>query len=320
MKLKFLFLLLGMLLSANLHADPVKVTVFVGGPAGGALDNVARILKDRLERHSSNTYNVDVLNRPGNGPVAATAGFLNNTRPTQHNEIQLLLVASSVLIPIYMQDTLPSDATQRLVPLTIIGKMRPIIHANLNFPIDNFKDIDKLGKSFITYTTPGNSTTLYMIAHQIQQHIKTPMIHVPVNSTPNALNMLLGNHVDLVFDVGQYYNMAETGKTKIVSVISDNNWSKLPNDLLLKNQVSGPVEFDLSYYVVLGNNQNNSNIQQMVGKDIKELAASDPQFLNLLANLNIESLSKADIHRSEKLWDTLLKKFKDLAANIKIKN
>jgi tripartite-type tricarboxylate transporter receptor subunit TctC len=319
-KFKFLHFLFGLLMSVNLHAEPIKLTIFVGGPAGGALDNVARILKDRFEQHPTNSYTVEILNRPGNGPVAATSVFLSNTRPNQKNKVQLLLTASSVLIPIYTQDILPKNTVEKLVPLSVIGKMRPIIHAAAGFPINSLEDIDKLGRPFITYTTPGNSTTLQLIASQIKNQIKTPMIHVPVNSTPNALNMLLGNHVDLVFDVGQYYNMAIAGKTKIISVISNKNWSNMPNNLLLNNQLPNPVEFDLSYYMIFGNHYNDRNLQQIVETDIKKIAVSDDQFLTMLANLNIESLTSAEIHTSKELWNKLSTRFRNLLTKITLTN
>jgi tripartite-type tricarboxylate transporter receptor subunit TctC len=318
--MKFLFFIMAALFSANVYANTVKLSVVVGGPPGGALDNIARIMKTQLESQTDTKYQVDVLNRPGNGPVAAANFFLTNRNNLQDNEVQILLTVSSVLIPVYMQNILPPDTDQKLQPLTVVGNMRPLIHANPALPINNLKDLDSLGKTHITFTTPGSSTTMFLIAAQIQKQIKTPMIHVPVSSIPNALNMLLGNHVDLVFDVGQYYGMAAGGKTKIVSIISDKNWTEFEDNLLLSKQLPGKIDYDLSYYIIFGSYKNNSALQNKVSQDLKSLAASNPEFRELLKNLHLELPTKQDVDNTDKTWAESIKKFKKLSTEIKLSN
>jgi tripartite-type tricarboxylate transporter receptor subunit TctC len=317
--MKFLSIfIVGIFLSMSAHAKDINVTLVVGGPVGGALDNIARILKDQIESHPTTRYKVEVLNRPGNGAVAATNFFLAD-RPGQDNKIEILLIVSSILIPAYLQNSLPPDTVTKLVPLTMVGKMRPLVHANPNFPINNLKDLDSLGKSHITYTTPGVATTLNLIAEQIQKQIKTPLTHVPVPSTPNALSLLMGNHVDLVFDVGQYYTTATSGKTKIVSIISDNNWTELSNDLLITNQLHKKIEHDLSYYIIFGNQRNNPDLQEKISQDLKTLMSENQQIRQSLQNLHLGLLNSKETNNSSKIWNDLIKKFKELAIDSAIK-
>jgi len=317
---KFLLFFIAALFSANVCAEATKLSVVVGGPVGGALDNIARIMKTQLESQTDTKYQVEVLNRPGNGPVAAANFFLTNRNATQDNEVQILLTVSSVLIPVYMQNSLPADTDQKLQPLTLVGKMRPLIHANPALPINSLRDLDSLGKTHITFTTPGSSTTMFLIASQIEKQIKTPMVHVPVSSIPNALNMLLGNHVDLVFDVGQYYEMATGGKTKIVSIISDKNWTEFGDNLLLPKQLPGKIEHDLSYYIIFGSQKNNTALQNKVSQDLKNLAATNTQFRQLLKNLHLELPTKQDVDNTDKTWAESIKRFKKLSTEIKLPN
>lgn len=318
--MKFLYTLLTtLLLTTSLHAEPTRLSIVVGGPVGGALDNIGRILKDQIELQHPTEYKVEVLNRPGNGPVAAAAFFTNDKNIPHANEVQILLTVSSVLIPIHIQQTLPTDTDQKLKPLVIIGKMRPLIHANPNFPISNLKDIDSLGRTHISYTTPGPATTLNLIAEQIQKQIKTPLIHVPVPSTPNALNMVMGNHVDLVFDVGQYYTTATSGKTKIISVISDDNWTEFSNSLLIAKQLPSRIDHDLSYYMVFGNAKNNPVLQEKISQDLKTLVAENQQFQRLLKNLQLGMPSRQELNNPANTWTNLIKTFKKLSSDSALK-
>jgi tripartite-type tricarboxylate transporter receptor subunit TctC len=319
--MKFLLFFIAALLSFNIHAaTTTKLSLVVGGPPGGALDNIARIMKTQLESQTDPRYQVEVLNRPGNGPVAAANFFLTNKNNTQDNEVQILLTVSSVLIPVYMQNLLPPDTDQKLQPLTVVGKMRPLIHANPALPINSIKDLDLLGKTHISFTTPGSSTTMFLIASQIEKQIKTPMVHVPVSSIPNALNMLLGGHVDLVFDVGQYYEMATSGKTKIVSIIGDKNWTEFGDNLLLPKQLPNKVEHDLSYYIIFGSARNNPALQHRVSQDLKNITATNPQFRQLLKNLHLELPTKQDVDNTDKTWTESIKRFKKLSTEIKLPN
>src|SRR6266545_4507929 len=114
-------------------AKPVRLVVPF--PAGGSLDNVGRMLGQKLSELWGQTVLID--NRPGGAAIIGTT-FVAKARPDGYT---LLLMANGfVMVPMLMSSA-PYDAFKDFVPITLLARVSQALVAQPSFPPNNVREL-----------------------------------------------------------------------------------------------------------------------------------------------------------------------------------
>jgi tripartite-type tricarboxylate transporter receptor subunit TctC len=214
-------------LAAMAQAWPSKpVTVVVGVPAGGALDPYARALADQMAKVTGGTFIVD--NKPGaNGNLSAEA----------------VLKA-------------PADGHTLWIGTQSMMTINPAAFANLRWKADDFKPIIKSVEAPLVLVThpsvpaknlaeltewirnPANKaayasfspgTPSHFLGYQLNEKLKSDMVHVPYKGSAPQVSDLLGGQVLMGFtQLASAVPHIQTGKLRAIAVTSPNRSRFLP--------------------------------------------------------------------------------------------
>ncbi len=190
--------LMGCVLTCSAWAwgdKPIKL--IVPAPPGGTIDAVARLVGQQLSAEIGQPVIVD--NRPGAGGSIGIQAMLN--APADGNT--LTVVASNVLAEIPHVMKLPYDPLKDVVPIASLGRSGMVLVSAASHPARDFPALlaelkSRKGKtSFATYS-PG--TVSHYNGLILSHTAGLDMQDVGYPGSPPALQALLGNQVDIMFD------------------------------------------------------------------------------------------------------------------------
>ncbi|WP_207458163.1 tripartite tricarboxylate transporter substrate binding protein [Azospirillum sp. SYSU D00513] len=221
---------LGLALASPAQAAfPEKpITMIVPFPAGGASDNTARIIGQKMAETLGQP--VVVENRPGaTGAIGAT--LVAQAKPDGYT----LLVASIgtySIIP-YLQPGLKYDPTKDFDPLTVAVRTPNVLVTNPNFPANSvaeFLDYLKKNPDKVTFASSGAGSSDHLTAALFWQKTGTTGLHVPYKGGAPAISDLIGGHADASFqNQGSVATQIKAGKLKLLGVTADKRTETFPD-------------------------------------------------------------------------------------------
>jgi tripartite-type tricarboxylate transporter receptor subunit TctC len=272
---KISLLFLSMLFSASVMASQ-SVLITVPSEPGSTLGQVARILQKKLNEKGTNTR---IEYRPGAQLSIGTQHHLSST--PQNNEVHLLISTTVTLTNYYITKMSTLDPLQDLDFLLPLSRSKILIHARKDFPVSSLADLDKTGLPSITYGTPGIGTGLHTTTLWLSQYFNTNMIHIPYASryASNAPADVSSGVIDIVADSGSFVGLAQSGRTKIIAVLDDEEWTKLPGAKTLKEQgLEMPPEELMTHTLLFGHQKNDIKSQEQVVEILRTAFKTDPVF------------------------------------------
>jgi tripartite-type tricarboxylate transporter receptor subunit TctC len=205
--------------AAQSSAWPNKPVRFVVGFApGGGTDVMARTIAQSLTESLGQTFVVD--NKPGaSGNVAAADvvkaapdGYTFIVAPTS------METANPTLFKTTMQ---PS---RDLSPVMGIGRMQMYIVARPSLDVKDVKQLITMAKaspSKMNFASSGPGTPPHLAGELFNQSTGTEINHIPYKGSAPALQDVMGNQADFVFDPGVAFPHIRAGKVKLLAVASD---------------------------------------------------------------------------------------------------
>lgn len=195
---------------------PVKL--LVGYPAGGSVDNVARVLANALSERLPQP--VIVENRAGaDGHLAVTATM--RSAPDAHTLLVSLKGAMTVAPAIAKQ---PFDPARDLVPLCAIAQTAEVFVTRPRTGITTLRGISEAlkrndGKLSIGYI----GAYPRLLAELLSQQLSAPLLKVPYKGLPQAMQDLMGDQIDLLVGdaTGLVVEQVRSGKLVALAVTSD---------------------------------------------------------------------------------------------------
>jgi len=200
----FAFILAGLLAIAPTLSSVAQekypgkpVRVLVGVNPGGATDVLARIVAHQLSAALDGNFVVE--NRPGAGGTIAA----NEAAKAQPDGSTLLISAPTVMVVSpYLYKNLPFSPKDDFVPVSLIAAGPLVLAVNPAVPA---KDLPELlqylranpGK--VSFGSGGQGTASHLTAELFSSRAGVEMVHVPYRGDGQALNDLLGGHVQLMF-------------------------------------------------------------------------------------------------------------------------
>lgn len=279
-----------------LHAQ-VKQTVdqlriFVGFPAGGANDIVARHLAEGMRPSYARTAIVE--NRPGSANRLALAAMHRN--PADGSSMLVLPDTLVTLIP--HVDPLPGTYTpEDLVPVTPCAMVRqgfavgPMVPASVK-TISDFLAWAKANPKEASYGTPGPNSPQRFLVQEWLRKAGVTLNHVPYRgSMPGIIDLVGGQIALFVSPIGDSITHIKEGRLRLLAVASNQRSPLLPEVPTLAEQGYGGITGD-EYSAVVMAKGTSPEIVDAAAKAIVQ-AIKQPKVVQALASLGMEPYTMA---------------------------
>jgi tripartite-type tricarboxylate transporter receptor subunit TctC len=247
-------------------------------PAGGPLDQVARILADKMKDGLG--QNVIVENKPGAGGNIG-ADFVAKA-PNDGYTMLMGAVATHAINP-YLYAKIPYDPNKDFTPVTRIATVPNVLVMNpetaAKLQINNATDLlnyVKKNPGKLNYASGGNGSAGHLAGELYKTQAKASMVHIAYAGAPPAQLGLIAGQTDLMFDnLASAAPQIKAGKLKAFAVTTLEKSSFFPELPTLAAQ--GLPGFDISTWfgVFMPANMPKPVVEKLHGEILKALALPD---------------------------------------------
>jgi tripartite-type tricarboxylate transporter receptor subunit TctC len=206
--------------AAALAAFPDKpVKIVIGFPAGGPLDQHARLLTDRLQAVLGQPVIVDY--KPGaGGSVGAEA--VAKSAPDGYT---LMLANTGVAVingALYAR--LPYDTLRDFTPIARTAMQPLALLVTPKLPVQNlrqFVDYARARPGQLNYGSAGNGGISHLVPEMFKSATGIFMVHIPYRGSAPAFTDLMGGQVQFMAEsIPQAANYHKQGKVRALAVTS----------------------------------------------------------------------------------------------------
>jgi tripartite-type tricarboxylate transporter receptor subunit TctC len=203
------------------------VRLIVPAPPGGISDMVARMLAEQLRTNLGQTVLVD--NKPGGSAVIAERAVM----AAPADGYTMMVGPSSIMSDIPLTVKTPYDVLKTFTYVTEASSMIHVLVANATFPPNNVKEVLDYAKRnprsvSVANSSVGNRSDL--LGEMLREKSGNNVLVVPYKGSAPALVDLMGNQVQLTFDVvSNVAPLIKSGKLKALAVVSPTRSQYLPN-------------------------------------------------------------------------------------------
>jgi tripartite-type tricarboxylate transporter receptor subunit TctC len=221
---------------------PIKFVVPY--PPGGSVDPVARILgADIAERLKQP---VVIENKAG------AAGSLGTDQVAKSPaDGYTVLIHTSVLVTEPALKKTPYDLTRDLMPVTLAVTGPYLLVVNPALPVTSVQELVAYAKANpgkLSYGSAGVASSGHMIGELFKMATGTDMLHVPYRGGAPSIIGLMGNEVQLVFDVISTSKApSEAGKLRALAVTSPQRAPIMPETPTVME--SGVADFSVVFWM-----------------------------------------------------------------------
>ena len=178
-------------------AKPLKLVVPYA--AGGATDQLARAVAENLGRALAQP--VVVENKPGGNTIVG-AEMVAKAAPDGYT----LFMGSSASLAVnpLLYTKLPYDTKADFAGISMLAASPLVMVVNPMVPAKTVKEFIALAKSQpgkFNFSSAGNGNPLHLAGELFKTEAGIDMVHIPYNGSAPALAALLGNQVQVMFDV-----------------------------------------------------------------------------------------------------------------------
>ena len=237
--------------------------------AGTAADTLARLLGERL----SERWSVPVVteNRAGAAGVIGTE-LVAQAAP---NGYTLLFTATAHgSVPAMRSKDLPFDPLRSFAPVSLLALSAFAVAVSPKMPVatlGEFVDVVRAQPGKYSYSSPGVGGPQHLIMELFMRETGIRMLHVPYRGTSGALTDLVAGHVQAsIVSLQTAGPLAESGKLKVLAVMSDRRASTYPDVPTLKELGLANLVVD-AWYGVLAPAGTPDNIVAKINTELDRL-------------------------------------------------
>jgi tripartite-type tricarboxylate transporter receptor subunit TctC len=175
------------------------VHIIVGGPAGGTLDIVARVMGQWLSERLGQAFVID--NRPGGAGNNVATETVVRARPDGYT---LLLIAISNALNTTLFESLNYNFLLDIAPVAGLVRVPLVMEVNLSVPaktVPEFIAYAKANAGKVNMASAGNGTSPQMAGELFKLMTGAELVHVPYRGSPSALTDMLGGQIQVMFDL-----------------------------------------------------------------------------------------------------------------------
>lgn len=171
------------------------IKMIVPFAAGGAVDPIARLMADRLQKSLGQT--VVVENRPGAGGNIGSAVVAKSPA----DGYTLLATPSAITINPSLYAKMPYDLDAELTPLILISRNPMFMLAPKDSGLKSIGDLVARAKAEpgkLNYAISGNGTVDHLICDYFRSKAGIDIVKVPYQGVPSGVTALLRGEVSLM--------------------------------------------------------------------------------------------------------------------------
>ena len=195
---------------------------------GGITDSATRMVVQKVQEQTG--WTIVVENKPGGNTIIG-AEAVAKSAPDGYT----LFMGSSASLAVnpLLYSKLPYDPVADFAGVSMLAASPLVMVVPASLPVTNVKEFVELAKrkpDAINYASVGNGNPLHLAGELFKVATGIEMTHVPYNGSAPALTALLGNQVQVMFDVVLTSNPhIQSGKLRALALTGTNRLALLPN-------------------------------------------------------------------------------------------
>lgn len=210
-------------------AFPTKpIRVVMGFPAGGPLDQHARLLTDRLQSHLGQPVLVDY--KAGAG---GTVGAQEVMRSAPDGHILMLANTGVMVINPALYTKLPYSTLRDFVPVARTAMQPLALMVNPKVPVNSLQEFIAYAKARpgqINYGSAGNGGSSHLVPEMFKSATGLFMVHIPYRGSAPAFTDLMAGQVQFMAEsIPQAAQYHKQGKVRALAVTSRDRNPALPD-------------------------------------------------------------------------------------------
>jgi tripartite-type tricarboxylate transporter receptor subunit TctC len=240
-------LLTGLLLALGTTAQtfPSKpVRIVIGFPAGGPLDQHARLLADRLQTVLGQTVLIDY--KAGAG---GTVGAQDVMKAAPDGHTLMLANTGVMVINPALYSKLPYGTLKDFVPIARTAMQPLALLVNPKVPVNTLKefmDYTRTRPGQINYGSAGNGGISHLVPEMFKSATGLFMVHIPYRGSAPAFTDLMGGQVQFMAEsIPQAAAYHKQGKVRALAVTSRERNPALP-------EIPSVIESGIKGFEVVG--------------------------------------------------------------------
>ena len=218
---------------------PAGLTVkfVVGFPAGGAQDIVGRVIADRLGQ----MWKVPTVVEN----IAGAGGNLGMDRVAKGpaDGSQICIVPPGIATNQFLYPRVPFDPEKDFILLGHVASVPNLLCVRKDLPVNSVSELiahAKANPGKLNYASSGIGTTVHLSAELFKRMAGVDMVHVAYRGSAPALNDLVGQNVDLMFDnITSIIGQARAGAVKPLGITLPRRSSLAPDYPPIADTVPG---------------------------------------------------------------------------------
>ncbi len=204
------------------------IRLIIGFPAGGPLDQHARLLSDKLQTVLGQPLIVDY--KPGAGGSVGAEGV---AKSAADGYTILLANTGTMVINGALYSRLPYNTLKDFAPLARTAMQPLALLVNNNVPaktLKEFTDYARVNPGKINYGSAGNGGISHLVPEMFKTATGLFMVHIPYRGSAPAFTDLIGGQVQFMAEsIPQAASYHKQGKVRALAVTSKERNPALPD-------------------------------------------------------------------------------------------
>lgn len=214
-----------------------QITLVHGFGAGGNADVVSRIVADRLATRLGQAVIVEAKTGAG-GRIAA-----QHVARTAADGYTLIMLPGGHAVAAAMYEQLPYDTLNDFSFISLVSVFPFILATYPDHPVKSIADLTAAAKTApnpMLYGTSGVGTGQHMSGASFAAMAQISLQHVPSKGGMAAPTMLLGKHIDFVFETPTLIlELVKSGQLRAIATTGHTRFFALPDVPTIGESISG---------------------------------------------------------------------------------
>jgi tripartite-type tricarboxylate transporter receptor subunit TctC len=174
------------------------VKLLVGFPAGQATDLVARVLVERFNAATGDSFIVE--NRPGQGGSLALAQL---AKSPANGTVMMIAHMSAVATNPHLYQSVAYDSLKDFEAVGLVGDLPFVLVCNPSLPLHNVSELIQYAKANpdkLTNASSGNGTVSHLAMEEIKRKAGLKITHIPYKGSVAGLTDVIAGNVSLALE------------------------------------------------------------------------------------------------------------------------
>lgn len=271
--------------SLSYAKDPVRFVVPY--PAGGAADQITRLVANEASKH----YGASIIIENKAGAAGMIAGE-SVARSTPDGKTYFVGSNAPLVVNIGLYDKMPYDAEKDFVPVAGMGKAPLLLVTKPGLGVKDVKsliDLAKGGSKELSMGSASSGNITHLAGEYAANLMGFKVMHVPFTGSAPAMTNLMGGQIDIMFDaLPSSIQQALSGRAVPLAILDFQRFPKLPDVPTLEEAGYPGAEASAWFGVVAPAKTPESAVQEM--NQAINKALESPEVLEKLRGIGAQPM------------------------------